>query len=232
MKASKRSVSVLAVATGFGVGCSSEEETATEAGGGDATASAHVGHWKTETCTAESDQSFLANLNLGASSAVISLKMFSDTACTNKNFTYEYSYDYKAEASGTSGVYKIDETLQKISIEINNSTLVDLFNASSIYGKTDWALDTAADVTGKSSGNGTSDAIEVGTVYYDLYQVMDGKLCFGLVDATHDGTTSETRPTEISTTDCMVKDTSLGLKVKHGDTGTMLDKLARKLPVH
>ena len=77
-------------------------------------------------------------------------------------------------SSGGSG-HDFTITLSEYTYTVQNSSLVSSNNTNSYCGITDWVLNTAHDVAGKTCGGSTKQSI--GTAYYGIY-ILDGSKLF------------------------------------------------------
>ena len=77
-------------------------------------------------------------------------------------------------SSGGSG-HDFTLTLSEYTYTAQNSSLVSSNNTNSYCGITDWVLNTAHDVAGKTCGSSTLQSI--GTAYYGIY-ILDGSKLF------------------------------------------------------
>ena len=82
-------------------------------------------------------------------------------------------FDSYGSSGGSGAQFTI--TLSEYTYTIYNSGLVSSNNTNSYCGITDWVLNTAHDVAGKTCGSSTLQSI--GTTYYGIY-ILDGSKLF------------------------------------------------------
>ena len=82
-------------------------------------------------------------------------------------------FDSYGSSGGSGAQFTI--TLSEYTYTIYNSGLVSSNNTNSYCGITDWVLNTAHDVAGKTCGSSTLQSI--GTAYYGIY-ILDGSKLF------------------------------------------------------
>ena len=82
-------------------------------------------------------------------------------------------FDSYGSSGGSGAQFTI--TLSEYTYTIYNSSLVSSNNTDSYCGITDWVLNTAHDVAGKTCGSSTLQSI--GTAYYGIY-ILDGSKLF------------------------------------------------------
>ncbi len=125
----------------------------------------------------------------------------SDTTCTGTqqySVVFTASYVVGADITTPAGAKIIDATPSKVEVTIKTADQVIGFNTISACGKSDWAIDVAADVTA-SDCNG--DGSRMGDPIFDIYDVDGTTLKFGEKEADDTAKTAAKRPTALSTKD-------------------------------
>ncbi len=150
-------------------------------------------------CYADGDAYSKENLVITATAVTSTVNVFSEGNCTGDELLSgreESSYLVGVVASSPADATKIDLSNTKTFLTVKKSEYVDQFNSISIFGKTDWALNVEAEITGYSEDGTSAPA----STKYDIFKVSDTELCFGSEST---GTTSsdDQRPTALETGD-------------------------------
>lgn len=127
---------------------------------------------------------------------------FTDLRCSQLNvrFTTIGQIEYPQALSPT---YKhINFTYQKVLLTLFRSEPVADFNRRGVCGMSDWSPGAAKDITGLhcelfQPGSLTAVA-SAGDRRYGIYALSDGKLYYGKLNPSEDGSTSEKRPQQLN----------------------------------
>ncbi|MGE0174018.1 MAG: hypothetical protein AB7T49_14570 [Oligoflexales bacterium] len=124
---------------------------------------------------------------------------YSDDNCQQKTesniWEYTYSLGKFADYLNVPKAFEIDFVLLSAKRILHTQELVDEYNAQSMYGYTDWAINQPKDVTGrKSLPTSTSSVEAAGTLSFDVIAIVDGYLTTGNTDTSGVGTSPVNRP--------------------------------------
>ena len=142
------------------------------------------------------DQLTVSGTAMGVDSAI-----YSDSSCGQSAIATIHTGETIAlspSTTGTAGVQNVDLQLTGLTLTFHDSTYIEYMNTESFCGYSNWAVDQAQDVTGKSCGGQTMPS--AGTQNYDIMGVgTDGNLYMGLVTTTLTGASPDKRPTALDT---------------------------------
>ena len=91
----------------------------------------------------------------------------------SKHGKFQFTLNQYSSSGGSGHDFTL--TLSEYTQTVQNSSLVSSNNTNSYCGITDWVLNTAHDVAGKTCGGSTLQSI--GTAYYGIY-ILDGSKLF------------------------------------------------------
>ena len=141
------------------------------------------GTWKT-ACHSSGDYYYIRTVAVTGTTFVEKNELHSDSSCANDNATFEVTFGSLSigdaqtfdsyGSSGGSGA-EFTMTVSTNTLTILNSTEVSWANSNSYCGITDWVLNTAHDVAGKTCDGSTM--LSIGTANYGLY-LLDGTKLF------------------------------------------------------
>ena len=137
------------------------------------------GTWKT-ACHSSGDYYYIRTVAVTGTTFVEKNELHSDSSCANDNATFEVTFGSLSMgdaqtfdsygSSGGSGA-EFTMTVSTNTLTILNSTEVSWANTNSYCGETDWELNVAQDVSGKTCGSSTEWSS--GITIYGLY-ILDG----------------------------------------------------------
>ncbi len=111
--------------------------------------------------------------------------------------TLSINAGYVSSVSSTDpSLFNVDLTQQSITWTVFDQTTVDIFNAASTCGFSNWTVGVPKDVTNLSCVSG----ITIGKVLYSIAKVSGTQLQLGQADSSHDGSTPALRHVVLSST--------------------------------
>jgi hypothetical protein len=154
------------------------------------------GTW-TSGCLAEAGKSGTFFLDNRAFESVTTFRTtfstFSDKACTTRIMTQVQAGSYAISNPEEGQTARpIDLTIGTVFITLHTEALIASYNARSFCGG-GWELDVERAITRDMCVTGTSTSNEL-DMMYELFEIVDGKIFFGLKDADHNGRSEEKRP--------------------------------------
>ena len=157
------------------------------------------GTW-TSGCLADSGKNgtfFLDNRAFeSATTFRTTFSTFSDKACATKIMTQAQvgSFAISNPEEGQTA-RPIDLTIGTVFITLHTEGLVSSYNARSFCGG-GWELDVERAITRDMCVTGTATSNEPDMIY-ELFEIIDGKIFFGLKDVDHNGRSEDKRPVVI-----------------------------------
>lgn len=152
-----------------------------------------TGVFKSE-CISDNTASVVGQITNDGSTSTLEEKTYNaaDKSCAIHllSKTTTRTFTIGGAVAGLTSSYEIDYTIQKIEMSPKTQAVADAMNAESLYGFTDWALNSSKDITGKGSFKKKSDVI------YAIFK-LDGSDWYG-ADASKDGSSKENRPSGLS----------------------------------
>ncbi len=153
-----------------------------------------------KACVASSGTSTKTTLTNTGDTGVLAGESFSDAACTTlaATTTVTSTFTLGAAVDSPAGAKKMDSTLVSITITPKTDAMVTTLNTGSYCSVTNWAKDTATDVTGKVCSGGVTYFAK-GAVTYTLYKLEGSSLTLGTTTGLgpDDGTTEAGRHTAL-----------------------------------
>ena len=141
------------------------------------------GTWQTP-CYVSGSYYYIKKVTVSGTNWTDTTESHTDSSCATDYNTWTYTYGSVSigneltfpsyGSSGGSG-HDFTLTLSEYTYTVQNSSLVSSYNTNSYCGITDWVLNTAHDVAGKTCGGSTLQSI--GTAYYGIY-ILDGSKLF------------------------------------------------------
>ena len=141
------------------------------------------GTWQTP-CYVSGSYYYIKKVTVSGTNWTDTTESHTDSSCATDYNTWTYTYGSVSigneltfpsyGSSGGSG-HDFTLTLSEYTYTAQNSSLVSSNNTNSYCGITDWVLNTAHDVAGKTCGGSTLQSI--GTAYYGIY-ILDGSKLF------------------------------------------------------
>ena len=141
------------------------------------------GTWQTP-CYVSGSYYYIKKVTVSGTNWTDTIESHTDSSCATDYNTWTYTYGSVSigneltfpsyGSSGGSG-HDFTLTLSEYTYTAQNSSLVSSNNTNSYCGITDWVLNTAHDVAGKTCGSSTLQSI--GTAYYGIY-ILDGSKLF------------------------------------------------------
>jgi len=141
------------------------------------------GTWQTP-CYVSGSYYYIKKVTVSGTNWTDTTESHTDSSCATDYNTWTYTYGSVSigneltfpsyGSSGGSG-HDFTLTLSEYTHTVQNSSLVSSNNTNSYCGITDWVLNTAHDVAGKTCGGSTLQSI--GTAYYGIY-ILDGSKLF------------------------------------------------------
>ena len=141
------------------------------------------GTWQTP-CYVSGSYYYIKKVTVSGTNWTDTTESHTDSSCATDYNTWTYTYGSVSigneltfpsyGSSGGSG-HDFTITLSEYTYTVQNSSLVSSNNTNSYCGITDWVLNTAHDVAGKTCGGSTLQSI--GTAYYGIY-ILDGSKLF------------------------------------------------------
>lgn len=124
-------------------------------------------------------------------------RFYANKSCSNPGFTYQISGTYAALGShhDNNEIKQVNFTVDKAVVTVNSKGAVDLLNDASLCGKSDWAVGSETDITGK---NCAGFSVKKGDVVFDVYDLQDGNLYFGQKFFFLSSDDADSRPDSIS----------------------------------
>jgi len=141
------------------------------------------GTWQTP-CYVSGSYYYIKKVTVSGTNWTDTTESHTDSSCATDYNTWTYTYGSVSigneltfpsyGSSGGSG-HDFTLTLSEYTYTVQNSSSVSSNNTNSYCGITDWVLNTAHDVAGKTCGGSTLQSI--GTAYYGIY-ILDGSKLF------------------------------------------------------
>jgi hypothetical protein len=155
------------------------------------------GNWA-KTCETEvgSTGSQLETLSVENISFRSNYTFFSDSGCKTPSYEMRASFEILSSTGKTSNladVYDLDISLSRIVITPLSEEIVAAFNSEKAYGISNWTVNGATSVTGKTIEGTDDPQTVIGSKYFDIFKVSGGTLNFGDSE-TGDGDTAAARP--------------------------------------
>jgi hypothetical protein len=161
------------------------------------TSEALEGAWKTACLNMDGEPSRQYEFRFSGEQVTMDYLGFADTACNVPALMIRFTARYTLPAGDElSRPQPIDLVLDSVSLTPRDQEVTSYFNTTAYCGFADWQADTARDVTGNQSEGCEMPA--AGDVLFNLIQIQEGVLTMGRTDEEHNGSSPDTRPTELN----------------------------------
>lgn len=167
-------------------------------GGSSSSATELEGTWASD-CTDIGDGYYAIMTRVHSGSARTSTsRLFSDANCAKPMLQYDYEQSFKIGDALADGIKKIDITMSKASFTALSPATVAEAKQGKYFGYSDWKKDEPRDIAGKAMTTDDEAEDKVGSVFYTIFKIKDGRL-YGGNTSSGSGTSEVNRPTEIDT---------------------------------
>lgn len=139
---------------------------------------------------------FLDERNFSNTAFDTTFSSFSDKACQTRLMTQIQigTYSLGSTSEGQTA-FPVNLTIEAVKIILHTESLVKAYNDRNFCGGS-WEADLERAITKELCVQGTSGSGQPDMIF-ELFEIRDNTLYFGIKDAAHSGKSSETRPTVI-----------------------------------
>lgn len=126
---------------------------------------------------------------------------YEESTCITKIFEVKSATTFVIGdfVAGVDGAKKIDFTISEITFTPLDAGLVSIFNQNTVFGISDWAINTPRSILGNEVDDGCG-VINTGHVFYYIFKIDADKLYYGDESGTSCSRYSEaSRPTALDT---------------------------------
>lgn len=152
-----------------------------------------LGKWGSTCRKISVERSHYSDLNVSSTNLSHNYRYFYDSQCQQKDYRLLELAHYATSLNPNNAVLSLDLILDRLLVTFYRQETVDGVNEIELCEYDDWQVNIPKDILGKKCPEG-----EVGDEFFDIVQIMRGRLYFGLKSKELDGTTEAKRPNQIN----------------------------------